>query len=152
MKEYHTSDLIVYWRPEKCTHARECVLSLPEVFKPKQRPWIDASRASAEELIRTIDLCPTGALKYALPEGSQIDAECAKGPGWIGNEAGPGSPTDIKVMLNGPLLIKGDLQIYDPRGNLIESCSQASLCRCGHTRRRPFCDGSHVDHSWVGDC
>ncbi len=152
MKEYRTDDLIVYWQPEKCTHARECVLGLPAVFKPKKRPWIDLSQAEADDLIRTIDLCPTGALKYDLPEGSRIKPESARGPGWIQSGPASGAKTKIKVMLNGPLMVQGDIQIFDPRGKLIEACSQASLCRCGHTSRRPFCDGSHIEHNWIGDC
>lgn len=152
MKEYRTDDLIVYWQPEKCTHARECIMGQPAVFKPKQRPWINMAQGDAEDIIKTIDRCPTGALKYDLPEGSCINPENARGPGWINADAGPGAVVKINVMLNGPLVVKGNIQIFDPRGKLIESCSQAALCRCGHTNRRPYCDGSHVDHHWVGDC
>lgn len=83
VKKYQTDDLIVYWIPKKCTHACTCWQSLPEVFKPRERPWIVLEGATAEQIIETIDKCPSDALKYELPEGSKVDPVLAKGPGAI---------------------------------------------------------------------
>lgn len=83
VKKYKTDDLIVYWIPEKCTHACTCWKSLPEVFNPKERPWISVDGAAPEKIIKTIDKCPSNALKYELPEGSSVDPALAKGPGAI---------------------------------------------------------------------
>lgn len=83
LKRYKTDDLIVYWLPEKCTHACTCWRSLPEVFNPRVKPWIDVTGAAAEKIIETIDRCPSGALKYELPEGSSVDPASAKGPGLL---------------------------------------------------------------------
>lgn len=84
VKKYQTSDLIVYWIPQKCTHACACWRGLPQVFKPKERPWIKIDAASAEQIIATIDKCPSDALKYELPEGSKVNPALAKGPGSVG--------------------------------------------------------------------
>ena len=85
VKKYQTDDLIVYWIPQKCTHACACWKGLPEVFKPVERPWIVMEGATAERIIETIDKCPSDALKYELPEGSKVDSALAKGPGLISN-------------------------------------------------------------------
>lgn len=57
-------DLTVLWTPSKCIHAGVCVRSLPQVYHPKDKPWIKADKASAEELMEQIDRCPSGALGY----------------------------------------------------------------------------------------
>ncbi|WP_106484395.1 (4Fe-4S)-binding protein [Bacteroides sp. Marseille-P3684] len=66
MKEYRTDELIVSWMPEKCQHAGICARTLPQVFKPKERPWIDLTQADTELLIQTIAKCPSGALTCRL--------------------------------------------------------------------------------------
>ncbi|GAV25354.1 divergent 4Fe-4S mono-cluster [Carboxydothermus islandicus] len=61
---YKNEEIIVYWDSELCIHSGNCVRALPEVFKPRERPWVKIDAASAEEIARAIDLCPSGALKY----------------------------------------------------------------------------------------
>ena len=83
VKKYQTEDLIVYWIPQKCTHACACWRGLPEVFKPTEKPWINIEGAAAEQIIATIDKCPSDALKYELPEGSKVNSDLAKGIGAV---------------------------------------------------------------------
>jgi CDGSH-type Zn-finger protein len=53
-------------------------------------------------------------------------------------------PTTITPYRNGPLLIRGEYRIEDQDGNEIEPGRDVvALCRCGKSRIRPFCDGSH---------
>ena len=51
----------------------------------------------------------------------------------------------ITVYRDGPLLLRGDVQIVDQDGNVIEPGREntVALCRCGKSRMRPFCDGTH---------
>jgi len=53
--------------------------------------------------------------------------------------------TKITAMSNGPIRIEGDFAILDPEGNQfgIGGRTAISLCRCGHSQNKPFCDGSH---------
>ena len=44
---------------------------------------------------------------------------------------------------NGSLRVTGKVDIVDADGNLIETKEYFSLCRCGHSKEKPFCDGSH---------
>lgn len=82
-RKYQIDDLIVYWYPQRCTHACACWKGLPQVFKPRERPWVKIEAAAPEQIIETVDKCPSDALKYELPVGSKVDPELAKGPGSI---------------------------------------------------------------------
>ena len=66
IKEYKTKDLTIIWQPEKCTHAGICVRTFPKVFNLQTRPWFQPDNAPTEELIATIEDCPSGALTYKL--------------------------------------------------------------------------------------
>lgn len=62
--EYHKEDLTITWQPDLCQHAGVCVRMLPEVYRPKERPWIQQQNATSEELKTQIKACPSGALGY----------------------------------------------------------------------------------------
>lgn len=49
----------------------------------------------------------------------------------------------VKVMDNGPYRITGDIELLDIDGNVFETKRAVSLCRCGLSNRKPFCDGMH---------
>jgi CDGSH-type Zn-finger protein len=60
----------------------------------------------------------------------------------------------VTVSKNGPLRLEGeDLRIYDPLGNAygLGGRTAVSLCRCGHSSNKPFCDGSHNHHDFEDD-
>lgn len=64
--EYKTNDLTILWEPTICRHAGICVKTLPQVYNPKERPWVKPEFATTEQLVSQIDACPSGALKYVL--------------------------------------------------------------------------------------
>jgi len=152
MKEYSNKDLIVYWEPERCSHSAICLKRLPSVFDVDRRPWVNINAASPEEIIKTIDECPSGALKYSLPEGSPVNPDLAKGPGSrdaASNAAA--SLVRIKVIRNGPLVLEGPYQLQDVDGSIKQETGKTSLCRCGLSEKRPFCDGTHYRKGWKVD-
>jgi CDGSH-type Zn-finger protein len=53
--------------------------------------------------------------------------------------------TRITPGHNGPLRVEGDFELLDPNGNRFGLAGRTtlSLCRCGHSANKPFCDGSH---------
>lgn len=59
--------------------------------------------------------------------------------------------TRIKVGRNGPYLISGEIELVDADGNVVERLSKAALCRCGHSKSKPFCDGSHREVGFEAD-
>lgn len=65
-KAYENDEIIVFWKPDLCVHATECVRGNNSVFNPTRRPWVDLSQGEASEIAQIIDKCPSGALKYEL--------------------------------------------------------------------------------------
>lgn len=61
-KEYSNGEITILWKPEKCTHSGICVKALPQVYNPKERPWIKPENADSEAIIKQVALCPSGAL------------------------------------------------------------------------------------------
>lgn len=53
--------------------------------------------------------------------------------------------SDVKVQIsdNGPLIVKGDIELVDGEGTQLETKKMTALCRCGLSSNKPFCDGSH---------
>lgn len=64
VKTYETEQVKVFWRPEICQHAGECVKGLPSVFDVNKRPWVSVENAAPEDIMRVVDLCPSKALTY----------------------------------------------------------------------------------------
>jgi CDGSH-type Zn-finger protein/uncharacterized Fe-S cluster protein YjdI len=54
-----------------------------------------------------------------------------------------GGPLQIKRAPNGPLLVNGNLRILSASGRVAWTGTKAALCRCGKSKNKPFCDGSH---------
>lgn len=59
-------EVIVIWKPERCIHSGICAKTLPQVYHPKERPWLTPENATAKELMDQIDRCPSKALTYRI--------------------------------------------------------------------------------------
>ena len=103
--------------------------------------------APTEKIIEIVRKCPTQALTYDWNE-----------PGRISDKPGDGAikpdesklirelkdkPVEIRIMKNGPYVLKGDFEVIDSNGNKQKPTAVTSLCRCGASADMPFCDGSH---------
>ncbi len=109
-----------------CIHARRCVLGEPAVFKANVvGPWIDPDAASADDLVRVAINCPSGAIHVTRHDGGE-------------GETNPKVNT-IAVRENGPLAVYAQIEVLGaPIG------TRATLCRCGQSKNKPYCDNSHV--------
>lgn len=67
-KEYSNGEITIVWKPGKCIHSGVCVKMLPQVYNPKERPWIKIENAESEALKRQVNSCPSGALTYYVNE------------------------------------------------------------------------------------
>ena len=65
-KEYSNGEVTIVWKSGLCQHAAECVRNNPEVFKPREKPWINPKNSTTEKIIETVKKCPSGALTYYL--------------------------------------------------------------------------------------
>jgi len=130
-RRYRGQAVDVSFDPARCRHAAECVRGLPAVFDLERRPWIQPDGASAEDVIRVVARCPTGALR----------AHPAAGPGET-----PVTPTEVRAVPDGPLLVRGDLHVTAE--GVDERETRAALCSCGATGNAPYCDGSGTCADW----
>lgn len=63
-RKYQGEDIDIYYNKNICAHIGNCVRGNPAVFEVGRRPWILADNASADEVVKVINTCPSGALKY----------------------------------------------------------------------------------------
>ncbi len=103
-------------------------LVLASVFKLKQEPWIDPNGESAEKIIEAIRKCPSGALSYTVDGMEHRDQE---------------RPPMVTVTENGPYAVTGDVELLDQPRGAGASTEHYTLCRCGGSKNKPFCDGTH---------
>ena len=113
-----------------CAHAGFCSDGLKQVFKEEGDPWIDPDGASAAQVIATIEKCPSGALSYAIGGKESRDR--------------PGPPC-ITVTKDGPYAVTGGVELAGVAFGDGASKEHYTLCRCGASKNKPFCDGSHWD-------
>lgn len=67
---YKRENLTVSWEPDLCHHCQVCISRLPKVFDPGKRPWVNLEGASIEEIVDTVNDCPTQALSQELQDES----------------------------------------------------------------------------------
>ena len=115
----------------RCIHARRCVTGEPAVFRANvEGPWIDANGAAAEEILTVALNCPSGAITVRRKDGGA-------------NERAP-RINKIIVKENGPLAVNADATV-EGYGAVL----RATLCRCGLSKNKPFCDNAHIKGCFV---
>ncbi len=111
-----------------CAHEGYCTDKLKSVFKMNQEPWIEPDGATVEQIVETIKKCPSGALSYSIDDVEYRDQDRAP---------------MVTVTKDGPYAITGGIELADqPRGEGA-STEHYTLCRCGGSKNKPFCDGTH---------
>ncbi len=131
---YDDENLRVVWKPKTCIHSEKCWRGLGQVFKPRDKPWVQLDGANHEDIIEQVKKCPSGALSYEIL-GEEIEKSNAS--------------IEAQVIENGPLLIQGEVKINLPSGEC-KTQDQAAFCRCGASSNKPFCDGSHKRSGFIG--
>ena len=132
--KYTNGEITVIWEPGLCNHNGYCYTNLESVFDPLERPWINMSGASTEEIIDTVDNCPTGALTYK--RNSDVMEQSLKTERM--------DSVVITTVSNGPFIVKGDFVVIDKNGKELPKSDKLSLCRCGASKNQPYCDGTHA--------
>jgi uncharacterized Fe-S cluster protein YjdI len=152
-RRYRNNDITVYWKPDACVHASYCYRELIEVFDPGRRPWVDLNGAPTDRIIEVVNMCPTEALTWKWNDEEknreispdQTNHVIFRRPELLAEEekAVQGNPVSVKIMMDGPIVIKGDFT-FQYSGNKKEMKEGIiSLCRCGASNHLPFCDGAH---------
>ncbi len=135
LKTYQGEQISISFEAQRCIHAAECVQGLPQVFDLNKHPWVNPDAANPDAIAEVIERCPSGALKYQRQDGQQE----------VGTDK-----TSITAVPGGPLYLRGQLKIALPDGEALEE-TRAALCRCGASKNKPFCDGSHSEVGFDDD-
>jgi CDGSH-type Zn-finger protein/uncharacterized Fe-S cluster protein YjdI len=128
LHRYEGRNATVTFDATRCIHAAECVRGLPDVFDPGAEPWIQPGEVEADALAAVIYRCPTGALKLDRGDGASE----------------PIAATNTATLTpDGPTYLRGDLSLLASDGTVAIADTRIALCRCGASRNKPLCDGSH---------
>ncbi|MCO4770563.1 MAG: CDGSH iron-sulfur domain-containing protein [Deltaproteobacteria bacterium] len=133
---YEGAEITVHYNRLLCSHAAECGTRLKAVFDSSRTPWIVPDNGSAEEIEAVVRACPSGALRSSAPGGAP-------------QHIVPGEP-GVTIEKNGPLRILG-VRLDAPRLAEGASPDKFVLCRCGQSKNKPYCDGSHFDVGWTDE-
>jgi CDGSH-type Zn-finger protein/uncharacterized Fe-S cluster protein YjdI len=125
--EIEGKDLTLVYEGKKCIHARFCVTGAPTVFLANvQGPWIHPDATDVGHLVEIAHACPSGAIRYRRKDGHR-------------DEQAP-AVNLIAVREDGPYAVRAEIELDGNRGFY-----RCTLCRCGASKNKPFCDGSHHD-------
>ena len=118
-------DLTLLYEGKKCIHSRFCVTGAPKVFLANvPGPWIHPDEMNVDGLVEIAHLCPSGAIRYQRKDGKP-------------DESAP--PVNlVSLREGGPYAVRADILLDGERIGY-----RATLCRCGASKNKPFCDGSH---------
>jgi CDGSH-type Zn-finger protein/uncharacterized Fe-S cluster protein YjdI len=120
-------DMTLQFEARRCIHARFCVTGAPAVFLANvSGPWLHPDAMDAERLAAIVQECPSGALRYRRKDGRPDEA--------------PPPVNLLAVREAGPYAVRGELRIDGAPAGF-----RATLCRCGASKNKPHCDGSHHD-------
>jgi CDGSH-type Zn-finger protein/uncharacterized Fe-S cluster protein YjdI len=119
------NSLTLLYDGKKCIHARFCVTGAPSVFLANVNgPWIHPNAMPVESVVEVAHACPSGAIRYRRKDGKP-------------DETAP--PVNLLTIREaGPYAIRAELQLAGQAG-----AYRATLCRCGASKNKPYCDGSH---------
>ncbi len=131
-RNYPGKEITVHDNRKICSHAAECVNNLSSVFKLGSRPWINPDASKMNDIIDVVRRCPSGALSYSIDGVEYRDPEEQRNP-------------IVTVLKNGPYHITGGIELIGENIQFGEGASKEhyTLCRCGASENKPFCDGAH---------
>lgn len=126
--DYRGRNITIHDNRALCAHAGHCTDGLTQVFRSGGEPWIDPNGAVTDAVIATIRTCPSGALSYSVNGVEQRDQERAPA---------------ITITKDGPYAVVGGVALNDQPWGQGASSEHYTLCRCGGSKNKPFCDGTH---------
>ena len=135
LQSYESDAIEVTFEPARCIHSAVCLRSLPDVFDVAQRRWIMPEKGTAEAIVDAVEHCPSGALRYHRRDG-ETDEQ-------------PDPVVTVRPMRNGPLIVRGEVEVVDGEGAPLPTGPRMALCRCGGSGNKPFCDNTHRSNGFT---
>ena len=134
--EVEGKQVTISYTPVLCGHIAECQRLHKAVFDPSKRPWIQPENGTIEGIKSVVEACPSGAPRIAINDkrARHLDVD----------------DVSVSVAKNGPYVVK-NVELEAEFNGVGASMKEYILCRCGHSKNKPFCDGTHHDVGWVDD-
>lgn len=126
--DYEGKEVTIHDNRGICAHIGYCTDQLPEVFRMGVEPWIDPEGAPGERAAEQTRRCPSGALSHSVDGVEHRDQD---------------RPPTIQVVAAGPFFVTGGVELLDTERGEGASLEHYALCRCGRSKNKPFCDGTH---------
>ncbi len=123
----------VHYTPVLCTHAAQCQIKAKSVFDPKKKPWIQPENGNLVDILKVIAACPSGALRVSV--------------GAVRGQHMTTGDVEIMVAKDGPYYVQ-NIALEAEFNGTDASKTKFALCRCGQSKNKPFCDGTHFDVGW----
>lgn len=133
--DYEGTDIVVHDDRALCMHAGFCGNRLTNVWKLVPETSESTRRA---QVIAMVERCPSGALSYSLPSAAD---PTEPSPPVLEADL----PTQVAVVPDGPLWVSGAVPIGTEAGERAPDRKRVTLCRCGASATKPFCDGTHKE-------
>ena len=130
MPEFKGNTTTVGFCSQLCIGTGECDRASGELFVGGREPWCEPDQLDDLAVRDIIERCPSGALTVESDDNSIAETAVSK--------------NTVHVSQNGPYFIKGDLEIAGAPKDAPGVKFRAALCRCGHSKNKPFCDKSHI--------
>ena len=134
--EVEGKSVTVSYTPVLCGHIAECQRLHKQVFDPSQKPWIQPENGSLEGILSVINACPSGALRVSV-DGEDLHHMDS-------------DEQSVSFVKNGPYVVK-NIPLDAEFNGAGASEKEYILCRCGQSKNKPFCDGTHHDVKWKDD-
>lgn len=129
---YNSKKVTVTFNRSICAGSENCVKKFPNIYTSEsEKNWIHPDMGDLEEIIKSVKECPSGALSYTLNSEDTCKLEnCQK--------------EKIDIIKKGPIRVRGPIDIKIEKWSSFANRTKFTLCRCGNSQNKPFCDYSHA--------
>jgi CDGSH-type Zn-finger protein len=131
--EVEGENVSISYTPVLCGHIGACQKLHKAVFDPSKKPWIQPQNGSLEGIKSVVEACPSGALRMAI--NAEVEHHLDS------------DEVSVTIEKNGPYVVK-NTELEAEFDGVGASTQEYILCRCGHSKNKPFCDGTHHDVKW----
>ena len=127
-KEFKGEKIVMKDDHSLCVHSGFCgnrVTNIWEMIKNSEDTQVRA------QIMAMVEKCPSGTLTFTVDENSEM--------------VEPDLPKEVAIIADGPLWVSGGIPVERRDGKPVEIRNRVTLCRCGASANKPFCDGAHKD-------
>ncbi len=128
-------EVVISYTPVLCGSYEACIHNAPGAFQHGRDPWIEPEKDSKDNIAKALKRCPSGAISVSVNGSalSHLDTD----------------EVEIHVMEDGPYLVR-NVDLHNEFTGERADTQKYILCRCGHSKNKPFCDASHNNVGWKG--